>query len=139
MSKVFNYEKLKKKALAILEKKRDIYFFSDLAIELGMSRQYLYERGFSPDKDDALKEALENNKKFIKRGLRAKWYTNDNATTQVALYKLLADDEELKRLNNNADINLTGSVSVALVEFVGDKNNEQSKSSDSEIVPAVTN
>ena len=108
MSKVFNYEKLKKKALAILEKKRDIYFFSDLAIELGMSRQYLYERGFSPDKDDALKEALENNKKFIKRGLRVKWYNNDNATTQVALYKLLADDEELKRLNNNSDINLTG-------------------------------
>ena len=107
MPKVFNYEKLKKKALAILEKKRDIYFFSDLAIELGMSRQYLYERGFSPDKDDALKEALENNKKFIKRGLRVKWYNNDNATTQVALYKLLADDEELKRLNNNADINLT--------------------------------
>ena len=107
MPKVFNYEKLKKKALKILEKKKDIYFFSDLAIELGMSRQYLYERGFSPDKDDALKEALENNKKFMKRGLRAKWYTNDNATTQVALYKLLADDEELKRLNNNADINLT--------------------------------
>lgn len=107
MPKVFNYEKLKKKALAILEKKKDIYFFSDLAIELGMSRQYLYERGFSPDKDDALKEALENNKKYVKRGLRAKWYTNDNATTQVALYKLLADEEELKRLNNNADINLT--------------------------------
>lgn len=106
MPRVFNYEKLKKKALKILEKKRDIYFFSDLAIELGVSRQYLYERGFSPDKDDALKEALENNKKFVKRGLRAKWYTNDNATTQVALYKLLADDEELKRLNNNADINL---------------------------------
>lgn len=108
MPKVFDYEKLKKKALAILKKKRDIYFFSDLAIELGVCRQYLYERGFSPDKDDALKEALENNKKFMKRGLRAKWYTNDNATTQVALYKLLADDEELKRLNNNADINLTG-------------------------------
>lgn len=139
MSKVFNYEKLKKKALAILEKHKDIYFFSDLAIELGVSRQYLYERGFSPDKDDALKEALENNKKFIKRGLRVKWYNNDNATTQVALYKLLADDEELKRLNNNSDINLTGSVSVALVEFVGDKNNEQSESSDSEIIPTVTN
>lgn len=139
MSKVFNYEKLKKKALAILEKNRDIYFFSDLAIELGMSRQYLYERGFSPDKDDALKEALENNKKFIKRDLRVKWYNNNNSTTQVALYKLLADDEELKRLNNNADINLTGSVSVALVEFVGDKNNEQSESSDSKIIPTVTN
>lgn len=108
MPRTFDYEKLKKKALKILEKHRDIYFFSDLAVELGLSRQYLYERGFSPDKDDALKEALENNKKFVKRGLRAKWYKNDNATTQVALYKLLADDDELKRLNNNIDMNVTG-------------------------------
>lgn len=110
MPRVFDYEKLKKKALRILEKKKDVYFFSDLAIELGMSRQYLYERGFSPDKDDALKEALENNKKFVKRGLRAKWYKNDNATTQVALYKLLADDDELKRLKSNIDMDVSGAL-----------------------------
>lgn len=108
MGKSFDFDKLKKKALKILDKYRDIYFFSDLAVELGYSRQYLYDRGFSPDKDDDIKEALENNKKFMKRGLRAKWYKNDCPTTQVALYKLLADDDELKRLNNNIDMNVSG-------------------------------
>jgi hypothetical protein len=101
-------KKLEEKALKILEKKHDIYFFSDLCVELGYARQYLYDQGFSPDKNDTLKQALENNKKIIKRGLRNKWYQNDNATTQVALYKLLADDEELSRLNNNIDVSLNG-------------------------------
>lgn len=101
-------KKLEELALKILEKNRDIYFFTDLAMELGYNRQYLYEIGFSPDKNDTLKEALENNKKYIKRGLRNKWYKNDNATTQVALYKLLADDDELARLNNNIDFSVNG-------------------------------
>ena len=71
-------KKLEQKALKILEKKPDIYFFSDLCVELGYARQYLYEQGFCPDKNDILKQALENNKKIIKRGLRNKWYQNDN-------------------------------------------------------------
>jgi hypothetical protein len=103
-----NIKYLEEKALKLLEKNRDIYFFTDLAMELGYNRQYLYEVGFSPDKNDTLKEALDNNKKYIKRGLRNKWYKNDNATTQVALYKLLADDDELARLNNNIDLSLNG-------------------------------
>lgn len=101
-------KKLEESALKILEKNRDIYFFTDLAMELGYNRQYLYEVGFSPDKNDTLKEALDNNKKYIKRGLRNKWYKNDNATTQVALYKLLADDDELAKLNNNIDFSVNG-------------------------------
>lgn len=101
-------KKLREKALKILEKKKDIYFFADLATELGYARQYLYEIGFCPDKDDILKQALDDNKKTIKRGLRNKWFKSDNATVQVALYKLLADEDELARLNNNIDVTLKG-------------------------------
>ena len=60
-------KKLEEKALKILEKKHDIYFFSDLCVELGYARQYLYDQGFSPDKNDTLKQALENNKKIINK------------------------------------------------------------------------
>lgn len=110
--------KLQNKALKILEKHTDIYFFSDLCVELGYARQYLYEVGFSPDKNDTLKEALENNKKLIKRGLRAKWYKNDNPTVQVALYKLLADEDELSRLNNNSKMEVTGANGEALIPTI---------------------
>ena len=100
-------KKLEQKALKILEKKPDIYFFQDLCDEIGYNRQYLYSVGFSPDKNDILKQALEKNKKIVKRGLRNKWYKSDNPTLQVALYKLLADDEEWKKLNNSR-VELTG-------------------------------
>lgn len=93
-------KKLEEKALKILEKKKDIYFFNDLATELGYARQYLYDIGFSPDKNDIIKAALDENKKNVKRGLRNKWYNNNNPTVQIALYRLLADEEELNRLNN---------------------------------------
>ena len=93
-------KKLQEKALKILEKKKDIYFFNDLATELGYARQYLYDIGFSPDKNDIIKAALDENKKNVKRGLRNKWYNSNNPTVQIALYRLLADEEELNRLNN---------------------------------------
>lgn len=100
-------QELQEKALKILGKKKDIYFFGDLAIELGYNRQYLYDIGFSPDKNDTLKTALEENKKTVKRGLRNKWFNNNNPTVQIALYRLIADEEELNRLNNSK-IELTG-------------------------------
>ena len=103
MSKLKEYEE---KALKILKKNKDIYFFCDLADELGVSRQRLYELGL--DKLDVIKSALLTNKQTIKRALRNKWYKNDNATTQVALYKLLADEEELARLSNNIDLSVNG-------------------------------
>ena len=100
-------KELEKKALEILQKKKDIYFFEDLATELGWSRGYLYEIGLSPDKNDILKEALSKNKKQLKRGLRNKWYNSDNPSSQAMLYKLVADEDELRRLNGSK-IELSG-------------------------------
>lgn len=51
----------------------------------------------------------------MKVGLRRKWYESDNPTTQIALYKLLATDEEnikissqkttIDHLNNGGSFN----------------------------------
>lgn len=100
-------KELEKEALEILQKKKDIYFFEDLATELGWSRGYLYEIGLSPDKNDTLKDALSKNKKQLKRGLRNKWYNSDNPSSQAMLYKLVADEDELRRLNGSK-IELSG-------------------------------
>lgn len=97
-------KELEKKALQILAEKPDIYFFKDLAIELGYSREWLNQLGV--DKLDSIKTSLETNKRNIKRSLRNKWFLSENPTVQVAFYKLLADEEELSRLNNNMDVNL---------------------------------
>ncbi len=98
-------KKIEHKALEILEEKTDIYFFQDLADELGYSRQWLYELGV--DKIDTIRNALLKNKQTWKRNLRNKWYLSENPTVQVVLYKLLAEEEELKKLNNSR-VELTG-------------------------------
>jgi hypothetical protein len=44
----------------------------------------------------------------MKNGLRKKWYDNNNATTQIALYRLLATKEENEALSlNKQDISIT--------------------------------
>ena len=47
----------------------------------------------------------------VKKKLRRRWRDSDNATLQIAEFKLCSDDEELARLNTqkvNADIAVTG-------------------------------
>lgn len=49
---------------------------------------------------DELKEAIQNIKDTLKAGLRKKWYESDNPTAQIALYKLIASEEESDRINS---------------------------------------
>jgi hypothetical protein len=48
-----------------------------------------------------LKDLINTNKENLKKGLRTKWYESDNATVQLALYRLLATTEEHKLLNQS--------------------------------------
>ena len=105
MTKKADVRELEQKALKILKEKHDIYFFCDLATELGFSKQWCYELGL--DKIDSIKNALMENKRQLKRGLRNKWYNSDNPSSQAMLYKLIADEDELRRLNGSK-IELTG-------------------------------
>lgn len=50
------------------------------------------------EKSEDIKKALDDNKVLIKASLKNKWYKSDNATLQLALFKLLSTDEELQKL-----------------------------------------
>ena len=63
------------------------------------------------NKNNELKEVLENNRIATKVKLRNKWEDSNNATLNIALYKLLANDEERriladkdKQVSNEIDI-----------------------------------
>lgn len=88
--------KLEEQALQAI-KDNNLFFINDLTAYLPCSRQTFYTLGL--DKLDTIKDALENNRLKTKNGLRSKWYKSDNATMTVALYKLLADDNERKMLS----------------------------------------
>ena len=51
------------------------------------------------DKSDDIKKALDDNKVLVKSSLKHKWFKSDNATLQLALFKLLSTDDELQKLS----------------------------------------
>lgn len=92
----YKTEDLEKQALEAIEK-HNLFFINDLVAYLPCSKQTLYDHKL--EQLDSIKKALEANRIKTKNGLRAKWYKSKNAAVQVALMKLIADDEERKKLS----------------------------------------
>lgn len=90
-------ENIEKRALEIIEEYKVINF-KEIEAYLPQCRGTLYNHDLH--KLDTIKTAIEKNRLLVKAGLRKKWYDSDNATVQIALYKLIADEDELTRLNS---------------------------------------
>ena len=91
-------EKYANEVLKALEKNPDIYQFCDLPLIIPKCRATLYN--YQLDKLDSIKEKLADNKMKFKRALRLQMKKTNNPTCLIALYKLLANDEEKDALNN---------------------------------------
>jgi hypothetical protein len=82
----------------ILEKK--LFFIEDIVALLPCDKTTFY-RLFKTDSNEynELKELLDAEKINIKVSLRKKWFVSDSPALQMALMKLLATSEELKKLS----------------------------------------
>lgn len=89
---------LEKKALKAIEENKCLFFINDLIAFLPCSQSTFYDHKL--EESESIKEALEQNKINAKVGLRNKWYESDNATTQIALYKLIGTDAEVDRITS---------------------------------------
>ena len=97
--------------------KNKLIFMDEVPDFLPCSRSTFYEY-YPNDSDelDTLKSLISINKTQIKTSLRSKWYKSNAPALQMALMKLIATPEELKKLsmqyiesentNKNFDINL---------------------------------
>jgi len=94
----YNRNKLEKKALEEIKKKR-LIFIEDVISYLPCSKGTFYS--IKLNELDTIKDALELNKTDIKVSLRSKWYKSDNATLQIALMRLTCTTEERKKLAIN--------------------------------------
>lgn len=74
---------------------RDIYEY----MVVSESTFYDYIRGGS-EMLGRLKEKLKQNRVKTKIQLRNKWYKSESTTAQIALYKLICDNDEYHRLAN---------------------------------------
>lgn len=97
----YNKRDLEKQSLEAITK-YNLLFIEDVCTFLPCSRSTFYEKDL--DKSDAIKEAINDNKVKTKNKLRKKWYENGNPTTQIALYKLIGNGEELRRLTGQTII-----------------------------------
>lgn len=76
----------------------DCHFIADIIAEMPISMRTFYDHKLQESQE--LKEKLNKNKIAVKKALRKNWQNLDNATLQIALYKLLADETEREALRD---------------------------------------
>ena len=104
----YDRNELIKRALKLIPEEECVTM-EETWLMLGISKQTAYNHGL--DQLDEIKAAVHEQKIKRKRKLRRNWVNSDNATLQIAEFKLCSDDAELARLNTqkvNADVNVTG-------------------------------
>jgi hypothetical protein len=92
--------------------KHKLFFIEDIVAFLPCDKTTFY-RFFEVESNEynELKELLETNRTELKVSMRSKWYKSNAPALQMALMKLIANEDELKRLSVNythADITSKG-------------------------------
>jgi len=95
----YNTEELFKTAIEQIKKKR-LIFIEDIIAFLPCRKSTFYEH-FPNDSDyyKRMFEELEQNRTELKVSMRSKWYKSNSPALQMALMKLIANKDELKRLS----------------------------------------
>ena len=92
----YKTEELEKKSLEAIDKHK-LFFIEDVVAFLPCTKTTFYEHKLH--ESNAIKEALEKNKVEIKTSMRSKWYKSNAPALQMALMKLIATPEELRKLS----------------------------------------
>lgn len=110
----YKTEDLIKLALKVIPEEECVTL-EEVWLFMGISKQTAYNHHL--DQVDEIKEAVLEQKVKVKKKLRRNWRNSDNATLQIAEFKLLSTDDELSRLNTqkvNADIAVSGKGKVIM-------------------------
>ena len=107
--------------------KHNLFFIEDIVAFLPCSKPTFYEF-FPVDSNEfnELKDLLETNRTELKVSMRSKWYESNAPALQMALMKLIATPEELKKLSVNYNENLsTLTTNLPLVITLGSDSTNQ--------------
>jgi hypothetical protein len=80
--------------------KHKLFFIEDIVAFLPIAKKTFYEY-FPVDSNESneLKGLLETNRTTLKVSMRSKWYTSNAPALQMALMKLIATPDELRKLS----------------------------------------
>ena len=93
-----------------------LYFFSQVISYLPISEKTFYNHNLQEVQE--LKEKLDANKIDAKKAMQKKWLESDNPTLQLALYRLLSDDHEHKKLNQQHVDHTTGGKKIEITRKI---------------------
>ena len=80
--------------------KHKLFFVEDIIAFIPISKQTFYDYyPINSDELDTLKTLLETNRTTLKVSMRSKWFMSNAPALQMALMKLIATPEELKKLS----------------------------------------
>lgn len=79
--------------------KHKLFFIEDIVAFLPISSSTFY--AWELEKSEELKELLNQNRTELKVSMRSKWYKSNAPALQMALMKLIASPEELRKLSMN--------------------------------------
>lgn len=90
--------------------KNKLFFIEDIVAFLPISKPTFYDYfPIGSNEINELKELLETNRTELKVSMRSKWYKSNAPALQMALMKLIATPEELRKLSmNHQDITSNG-------------------------------
>lgn len=77
--------------------KHKLFFIDDIVAFLPIAKSTFYE--WKLEQSEELKELLEQNRVELKVSMRSKWYKSNSPALQMALMKLIANKDELRRLS----------------------------------------
>ncbi len=92
----YNTNELEQQALEAI-KEHGLVFIEEVVSFLPCDKKTFYNHNLH--EFHSIKEAIEYNKVSKKAKLRKNWEHSENATLNISLYKLLANEEELMRLS----------------------------------------
>jgi ACT domain-containing protein len=91
-------KKLEELAIKAIKKEK-LTWITEVIGFIPCSRSTFYNKGL--EQLDSIKDAIEQNRLSMKAQMKHKWFNSDNATLQIALMKLMADNEEWDKLNSS--------------------------------------
>ena len=77
--------------------KHKLFFIDDIVAFLPIAKSTFYE--WKMEQSEELKGLLEQNRTELKVSMRSKWYKSNAPALQMALMKLIANEDELRKLS----------------------------------------
>lgn len=110
--------------------KHKLFFIEDIVAFLPCDKTTFY-RFFEPDSNEynELKGLLETNRVELKVSMRSKWYKSNAPALQMALMKLIATPDELRKLSMNTQAH-EGKVNVTPLLLNDPLSNESNDSAE---------